>query len=106
MRLLNLALGLAGMFVSLKPVGHYIMVKYDVNKYKNNIDLFMETLNTEDITTEELIINMNITLTKAKTESIHSQQHADEMFDKAIKAMQKYSGNGSVMDEEEEEDWE
>lgn len=44
-------------------------------------------------------------LTKAKTESIHSQQHAEEMFDKAIEAMKKYSGNGSVVDEEEEDDW-
>lgn len=44
-------------------------------------------------------------LTKAKTENIHAMQHADEMFDKAIKAMQKYSGNGSVVDEDEEE-WE
>lgn len=45
-------------------------------------------------------------LLKARAESIHAMQHADEMFEKAIKAMQKYSGNGSVMDEEEEEDWE
>lgn len=42
-------------------------------------------------------------LTKARTESIQAQQHADEMFDKAIKAMQLYSGKGSV---EEEDDWE
>ena len=44
-------------------------------------------------------------LLKAKAESIHAMQHADEMFEKAIKAMQKYSGNGSVV-EEEADDWE
>ena len=44
-------------------------------------------------------------LTKAKTESLHAQQHADEMFEQAIRAMQMYSGNGSVV-EEEEDDWE
>lgn len=44
-------------------------------------------------------------LTKAKTESLHAQQHADEMFDKAIKAMQKYSGNGGAVEEDDEE-WE
>lgn len=44
-------------------------------------------------------------LTKAKTESLHAQQHADEMFEEAIKAMQKYSGNGSAVEEDDEE-WE
>ena len=43
-------------------------------------------------------------LTKAKTEAIHAQQHADEMFDKAIKAMMRYSGN--VSEEDGEEPWE
>lgn len=43
-------------------------------------------------------------LTKAKTEAMHAQQHADEMFTEAIAAMKKYSGNGSS-DVEEEEDW-
>lgn len=45
-------------------------------------------------------------LLKAKAESIHAMQHADEMFEKAIKAMQKYSGNGSAVEEEEEDIWE
>ena len=44
-------------------------------------------------------------LTKAKTESLHAQQHAEEMFAEAIKAMQKYSGNGSSV-EEDDDIWE
>ncbi len=43
-------------------------------------------------------------LTKAKTEAIHAQQHADEMFTEAIEAMKKYSGIGSSVNDEEE-DW-
>ena len=35
-------------------------------------------------------------LTQAKTEKIESEKHDSEMFEKAIKAMMDYSGNGSI----------
>ena len=35
-------------------------------------------------------------LTKAKTEKIESEKHDSELFEKAIKAMMDYSGNGNI----------
>lgn len=35
-------------------------------------------------------------LTKAKTEKIESEKHDSELFEKVIKAMMDYSGNGNI----------
>lgn len=42
-------------------------------------------------------------LTKAKTESLKAQQHTEELFADAIKAMQRYSGN--INNNISEDDW-
>lgn len=41
-------------------------------------------------------------LMSAKTESIESQKNADQMYKEALRAMKRYSGNGSVDDDEED----
>ena len=43
---------------------------------------------------ENEIAELQKELIKAKTESIHSEKHREELFTKAIEAMKMYSGNG------------
>lgn len=51
---------------------------------------------------KEKIINENLLL-KAKTENLQSQQHIEELYANAIKAMQRYGGHGG--DEECEDEY-
>jgi hypothetical protein len=48
---------------------------------------------------EKEILSLNKDLVKAKTEAIQSQKKSEELFDKALKAMKRYSGE-EVRDEE------
>lgn len=41
-------------------------------------------------------------LLKAKTDSLQSQQRVEELYENAIKAMQKYGGHGDYEDYEED----
>lgn len=40
-------------------------------------------------------------LLRAKTEQLQSQKHVEELYANAIKAMQRYSGNGAMDDDDE-----
>ena len=70
MKILNLTLGIIGMLISLKPIGHYWIVKTDVARYKNNAELVVDALKYVECTADELIQGMNITLAKAKIDAI------------------------------------
>lgn len=45
---------------------------------------------------EKEILEEQKKLIVAKTENLQSQKRTDEMFEKAIEAMKKYSGNGDL----------
>lgn len=42
-------------------------------------------------------------LLKAKTDLIESQKRTEELYDKAIKAMRRYAGQGDVWDDQDDE---
>lgn len=50
-------------------------------------------------------IKYELELTKAKTESIKSQQRSEEMFEAAIRAFKGYSGQGRDEEEDEDDEW-
>lgn len=52
----------------------------------------------------ERLENENILL-RAKTEAIESQAKIEQLYANAIKAMQRYSGNGDDDDEDDESDY-
>lgn len=45
-------------------------------------------------------IKLELELTKAKTDSIKSQQRSEEMFEEALRAFRGYSGQASPIEEE------
>lgn len=45
-------------------------------------------------------LRYDIEMTKAKTEAIQAAQHSEELYENAIKAMQRYSGQGVSEDDE------
>ena len=51
-------------------------------------------LATTKMELEKEKIRYDIELSKAKTEAIQSSQHSEELYKNAIKAMQRYSGQG------------
>ena len=48
---------------------------------------------------EKEILEKQKELIEAKTQSLHSAQRIDELYENALKAMKTYSGNGSSEDE-------
>lgn len=61
---------------------------------------FLKLANRESELKNQLL-EMQIELSKAKTEAIRSEKHREELFTEAIAAMKRYSGNGG--DESDEE---
>lgn len=51
-------------------------------------------------------LKMELELTKAKTESLKSQQRSEEMFEAALKAFRGYSGQANSEEEEEDDYYE
>lgn len=51
---------------------------------------------------EREILKEQKDLIKAKTEILKSEKRTEELYDEAIKAMRRYSGQESVIDEDEE----
>lgn len=49
-------------------------------------------------------IRLELELTKAKTDSIKSQQRSEEMFEEALRAFRGYSGQGRSDEEEDFDD--
>ena len=49
-------------------------------------------------------IKLELELTKAKTDSIKSQQRSEEMFEEALRAFKGYSGQGRSDEEEDDYD--
>ncbi len=58
-------------------------------------------LATTKMELEKEKIRYDIELSKAKTEAIQATQHSEELYKNAIKAMQRYSGQG-VSEEDDE----
>lgn len=59
-------------------------------------------LATTKMELEKEKIRYDIELSKAKTEAIQSTQHSEELYNNAIKAMQRYSGQGVSESDDEE----
>ena len=57
-------------------------------------------LATTKMELEKEKIRYDIELSKAKTEAIQSSQHTEELYKNAIKAMQRYSGQGASEEDE------
>lgn len=62
---------------------------------------FLKVMSSETRLKNE-IAELQKELIKAKTESIHSEKHREELFTKAIAAMKMYSGNGGSEDDEQD----
>lgn len=54
---------------------------------------------------ENEILQEQKKLLAAKTENLKSAQRTEELFEAAIKAMKRYSGNGDVEDEYSDDDY-
>lgn len=57
-------------------------------------------LGTTKMELEKEKLRYDIEMTKAKTEAIQATQHSEELYENAIKAMQRYSGQGVSEDDE------
>lgn len=49
---------------------------------------------------EKIKLMHDIELAKAKTDAIQASQHSEELYENAIKAMQRYSGQGVSEDDD------
>lgn len=56
-------------------------------------------LATTNAKLEREILEKQKELLEAKTQSLQSQSKSDELYERAITAFKKYSGNGGVVDE-------